>query len=131
MKTLVTALVALAFIVGCPNIYAGKAITSTLRVITSDGILSTTDITIKKNESVVWNNKISGKPIQIIIDDYVYPVNTHPLTRGFVKNKDSLLTKNLVVPGVAVSYFFDHEGDFKYTVIGEKINFKGTITVKK
>ena len=133
MKTFITRLIVLVAVFSfvCSDALAGQNIPSTLRVITSNGILATSDIVIGKNEVVIWNNRIFRQPVQIIISGYEYPISPHPLTKNFVKYEDILATKIIIVPGMTASYFFDHDGKFTYSILGDKINFKGTVTVGK
>lgn len=133
MKTFITGLIVLVAVFSfvCSDTLADQNMPSTLRVITSNGVLATSDIIIGKNEAVIWNNKILRQPVQIIISGYDYPISPHPLTKNFVKCEDNLATKTLIVPGTTASYFFDHEGKFTYNVLGDKVNFKGTVTVGK
>ncbi|MCB1194936.1 hypothetical protein KDK77_02010 [bacterium] len=131
MKTVLCACMFVVFAIGALNPVNAQTPVKSYLIVVGDEDSSGQNPVVSAGQAVVWNNRTSATPFQVVIDNYSLDITAHPLTRGFVRKGTFLVTRSLIVPGNAASYYFLQPGTYPYRVSGPGLSYNGTITVKE
>ena len=130
MKASIISVLFVLLLIGIQPATGGQSTKSHLIVIEDSSQLGVKNPVLSIGEALIWNNRTTNTPLQILIENYTHYLSPHPLTRGFTVKDNSLVTYSLVIPGNVVSYYFSNPGKYSFRIVGENLSYNGTITVE-